>query len=41
MKLEEVYEFMENLEIVSMAAVEGNQPHVRIMALIPHNNNYC
>ncbi|TKJ23594.1 MAG: hypothetical protein CEE43_02735 [Promethearchaeota archaeon Loki_b32] len=40
MKLEEVYEFMENLEIVSMATVEGNQPHVRIMALITHNNNY-
>lgn len=40
MKLEEVYEFMENLEIVSMATVEENQPHVRIMVLIPYNNNY-
>ena len=26
MKLEEVYEFMENLEIVSMATVEEKQP---------------
>jgi len=40
MKLEEVHEFMKNLEVVSMATLEGDQPRVRIMALISHNDNY-
>ncbi|MCK4379701.1 MAG: pyridoxamine 5'-phosphate oxidase family protein [Candidatus Lokiarchaeota archaeon] len=40
MKLEEVYEFMNNIEVVSMATVVGDQPRVRIMALISHNDNY-
>jgi len=40
MKIEEVYEFMKNLEVVSMATVEGDQPRARIMALISHNDNY-
>ncbi|MFX1386453.1 MAG: pyridoxamine 5'-phosphate oxidase family protein [Promethearchaeota archaeon] len=40
MKLEEVYDFLNRLEIVSMATTEKDQPRVRIMALIPHNDKY-
>lgn len=40
MKLEEVYEMMENLEVVSMATVDKNQPCVRIMALFSHDKKF-
>ena len=40
MKLEEVYDFIKNLEVVSMATTENDQPRVRIMALIPHNDKF-
>lgn len=31
---------MENLEVVSMATVDEDQPRVRIMALISHDNKF-
>jgi len=40
MELEEVYDFMNKLEVVSMSTVEIDQPRVRIMALIPYKNKY-
>ncbi|MFX1390350.1 MAG: pyridoxamine 5'-phosphate oxidase family protein [Promethearchaeota archaeon] len=40
MKLEETYEFMKKLEVVSMATLDKDQPRVRIMALISHDNKF-
>jgi uncharacterized pyridoxamine 5'-phosphate oxidase family protein len=40
MLLEEIYEFMSKNELMNFATIEDNQPRVRIMALIPYNNEW-
>jgi uncharacterized pyridoxamine 5'-phosphate oxidase family protein len=40
MKLAEIFEFMKKIEVVSMATVDLDQPRVRIMALIPHDEKW-
>jgi uncharacterized pyridoxamine 5'-phosphate oxidase family protein len=40
LKLKEVNKFMENLEVVSMATVDEDQPRVRIKALISHDKKF-
>ena len=39
MLIEEIYEFMKKKVLMHFATIENNQPRVRIMALIPFDNN--
>jgi len=40
MLIEEIYELMRKNELMNFATIEDNQPRVRIMALIPFNNDW-
>ena len=40
MKTEQIYNFLKNLETISLATIDNDAPRVRLMALISYNNKY-
>ena len=40
MNLQEVYDYLDNIQYVNVATIDGDQPRVRTMALVPYNHQF-